>query len=74
MYDRVGTVFLIPRHGFTRAPHRVIVLDGGHLTEDGAPDTLTEHNGDPTLPWDDLRHTYSDRQHPDANAPARQRS
>ncbi|MGW4890235.1 ABC transporter ATP-binding protein [Streptomyces murinus] len=69
VYDRIRalstgrTVVLIThRLGSTRAADRIIVLDGGHLLEEGTHESLLENEqGEYAAMWRAQARTYSDR-------------
>ncbi|SFY54029.1 ABC transporter ATP-binding protein [Streptomyces sp. F-1] len=68
VYDRIRalsedrTVVLIThRLGSTRAADRIIVLDGGHLLEEGTHESLLEQEGEYAAMWRAQARTYSDQ-------------
>lgn len=68
VYDRIRalsagrTVVLIThRLGSTRAADRIIVLDGGHLLEEGTHESLLHQNGEYAAMWRTQARTYGDQ-------------
>lgn len=68
VYDRIRalstsrTVILIThRLGSTRAADRIIVLDDGHLLEEGTHETLLEQDGEYATMWRTQARTYNDQ-------------
>lgn len=68
VYDRIRalsagrTVVLIThRLGSTRAADRIIVLDGGHLLEEGIHESLLQQDGEYAAMWRTQARTYGDQ-------------
>ncbi|MFJ5680247.1 ABC transporter ATP-binding protein [Streptomyces sp. NPDC093097] len=68
VYDRIRamstgrTVVLIThRLGSTRAADRIIVLDGGHLLEEGTHQSLLQQDGEYAAMWRAQARTYNDQ-------------
>ncbi|MEU5091262.1 hypothetical protein [Streptomyces sp. NPDC021356] len=51
----------IHRLGSTRAANRIIVLDGGHLLEEGTHESLLQQDGEYAAMWLTQARTYGDQ-------------
>ncbi|MGW6696121.1 ABC transporter ATP-binding protein, partial [Rhodococcus sp. NPDC054953] len=68
VYDRIRTlstdrtvVLITHRLGSTRAADRIIVLDNGHLLEEGTHEQLVARDGEYAAMWKAQARTYDDQ-------------